>query len=309
MKKYILNRVLMAILTIWAIVTITFFLMHAIPGDPFTKEGRMPEVVHQNMIKQYGLDKPLFEQYIIYLKNVARFDFGVSMKSDVETVNQMISRGFPVSARLGLQSLGIALIIGPILGSFAALYQNKAIDYIATIIAIMGVSVPSFVLGAFFIQITATYFKGFPVGGWGTFNHTILPSLSLSFLTLAYMARLMRSTMLEVLNQDYIKTARSKGISKNIIIFRHAVRNAILPLISSIGTSAANLLVGSFVIEKIFGIPGLGTFFVTSISNRDYPLIMGTTIFYSMVLVIMILIVDLLYTIVDPRIKLSSGGE
>ncbi len=164
-------------------------------------------------------------------------------------------------------------------------------------------------MGAFFIQLTATYFKGFPIGGWGTFKHTILPSLALSFLTMAYMARLMRSTMLEVLNQDYIKTARSKGISRNVIIFKHAVRNAILPLISSIGTSSANLLVGSFVIEKIFGIPGLGTFFVTSISNRDYPLIMGTTIFYSIVLVTMILIVDILYTVVDPRIKLSNGGE
>ena len=309
MSKYILNRVFMALLTIWAIVTITFFMMHAIPGDPFTKEGKMPKVVHDNMIKQYGLDKPLSEQYFIYLKNVARLDFGVSMKSDVETVNQMIGRGFPVSARLGLQALAIALIVGPILGSFAALNQNKAVDYIATIVAIIGVSVPSFILGAFFIQLTATYFKGFPIGGWGTFKHTILPSLALSFLTMAYMARLMRSTMLEVLNQDYIKTARSKGISRNVIIFKHAVRNAILPLISSIGTSSANLLVGSFVIEKIFGIPGLGTFFVTSISNRDYPLIMGTTIFYSIVLVTMILIVDILYTVVDPRIKLSNGGE
>lgn len=272
MGKYILKRVAMAIVTIWAIITITFFLMHAVPGDPFSKEGgKMPKVVYENLVKQYGLDKPLSEQYVIYLKNVAKFDFGRSMKSDVETVNQMIKRGFPVSARLGLQALCISLILGPLLGTFAAINQNKAADYVATVIAIIGVSVPSFVLGALFIQITATYFKGFPIGGWGSFKHTILPSLALSLMTLAYMARLMRSTMLEVLNQDYIKTARSKGIANKVVIFKHAVRNAILPIISSLGTSATNLLVGSFVIEKIFGIPGLGMFFVTSINNRDYP--------------------------------------
>ncbi|WP_455089622.1 ABC transporter permease [Peptoanaerobacter stomatis] len=310
MGKYILKRVAMAIVTIWAIITITFFLMHAVPGDPFSKEGgKMPKVVYENLVKQYGLDKPLSEQYVIYLKNVAKFDFGRSMKSDVETVNQMIKRGFPVSARLGLQALCISLILGPLLGTFAAINQNKAADYVATVIAIIGVSVPSFVLGALFIQITATYFKGFPIGGWGSFKHTVLPSLALSLMTLAYMARLMRSTMLEVLNQDYIKTARSKGIANKVVIFKHAVRNAILPIISSLGTSATNLLVGSFVIEKIFGIPGLGMFFVTSINNRDYPLIMGTTIFYSSILVFMILIVDVLYMIIDPRIKLADGGE
>lgn len=309
MAKYILKRLIMALITVWAIITITFFLMHAIPGDPIRQEGKMPPIIYENMKKKYGLDKSLGEQYVIYLKNILRFDFGVSMKSDAETVNQMIMRGFPVSARLGLQALIIALIVGPILGCFAAIYQNKAPDYIATIIAILGVSVPSFILGAFLIQVVATHFKGFPVGGWGTFKHTILPSFALSFLTTAYMARLMRSTMLEVLNQDYIKTARSKGISKNMVILKHAFRNAILPLVSTLGTSTANLMVGSFVIEKIFGIPGLGMFFVRSISNRDYPLIMGTTIFYSMVLVIAILIVDVAYTLIDPRISLEEGGE
>lgn len=309
MKKYILSRVVMAIITIWAIITITFFLMHAIPGDPFSKEGKMPAVVYENLIKQYGLDKPLSEQYIIYLKNVMRFDFGVSMKSDVETVNEMINRGFPVSAQIGLQALCLALLLGPVLGTFAAIYQNKTIDYIATIIAIIGVSVPSFVMSAFFIQMIGTYFKGFPIAGWGTFRHTIMPTIALAMLPLAHMARLMRSTMLEVLNQDYIKTARSKGISSKIVIFKHAVRNAILPIISSLGTTAANLLVGSFVIEKVFGIPGLGSFLVRAISNRDYPLIMGTTIFYSIVLISIILIVDILYTVIDPRIKLSGGGE
>ena len=308
MLKYVLNRFIMGILTLWAIITITFFLMHSIPGNPFSNEGnKMPRAVYENLLKQYGIDKPLGEQYVIYLGNVARFNFGRSMKSDVETVNDMIVRGFPISAQIGLQGLIIALLIGPLLGTLAAVYQNKAPDYMATIVAILGVSVPSFVLGALLIQFAGTT-RLLPIGGWGTFAHTILPSFALSFMTLAHIARLMRSTMLEVLNQDYIKTARSKGIAKAVIILRHAARNAILPIISTLGTSATNLLVGSFVIEKIFGIPGLGRFLTTSISNRDYPLIMGITIFYSLVLICMIFIVDVLYMVVDPRIKLTKGG-
>ncbi len=309
MLKYVLNRFVMAVITLWAIISITFFLMHAIPGNPFSNEGnKMPKVVYENLLKQYGLDKPLSEQYVVYLSNVIRFDFGRSMKSEVETVNDMIERGFPVSAQIGLQGLLIAIILGPLLGTLAAIYQNKAPDYIATIIAILGVSVPSFVLGALFIQL-ASRTRLLPIGGWGTFAHTILPSLALSFMSMAHIARLMRSTMLEVLNQDYIKTARSKGVAKAVVIIKHAVRNAILPIISTLGTSATNLLVGSFVIEKIFGIPGLGRFLTTSITNRDYPLIMGITIFYSFVLICMIFIVDILYMVVDPRIKLTKGGE
>lgn len=307
MKKYVLKRVLMAFLTLWAIITITFFLMHAVPGDPFSKEGKMPAAVYENLVSNFGLDKPLPDQYLIYLKNLAHLDFGISMKSTTETVNQMISRGFPVSATLGFAALAIALIFGPLLGCLAAINQNKWQDYMATVIAIIGVSVPSFVLGAVFIQLAATAFRGaLPIGGWGSVKHVILPAISLAFMPLAYMARLMRSSMIEVLNQDYIKTARAKGLGEYTVIFRHGVRNAILPIISSLGTNVANLLVGSFVIEKIFGIPGLGLFFVQSINNRDYPLIMGTTIFYSMVLVFMILIVDLLYMLIDPRIKLTD---
>ena len=309
MLKYVLNRFVMVIITLWAIISITFFLMHAIPGNPFSNEGsKMPKTVYENLLKQYGLDKPLHEQYVVYLSNVIKFDFGRSMKSEVETVNDMIKRGFPVSAQIGLQGLLIAIIFGPLLGALAAVYQNKAPDYIATIIAILGVSVPSFVLGALLIQL-ASRTRILPIGGWGTFAHTILPSLALSFMSMAHIARLMRSTMLEVLNQDYIKTARSKGVSKAMVIIKHAVRNAMLPIISTLGTSATNLLVGSFVIEKIFGIPGLGRFLTTSISNRDYPLIMGITIFYSLVLICMIFIVDILYMVVDPRIKLTKGGE
>ena len=281
--------------------------MHTIPGDPFAKDGRMPETVYNNLRARYGLDRPLSEQYVIYLKNVCKLDFGESMKSKAENVNQMIARGAPVSGQLGIQAFVISIILGPALGSIAALYQNKFPDYLMMILAIIGISVPSFVLGTLFIQFIASKVSFLPIAGWGTWAHTILPSIALSFMPMASSARIMRSSMLEVLGQDYIKTAKSKGLSKFRVIMGHAVRNAILPIVSQMGTTISGLLTGSFVIEKIFGIPGLGNFFVTSIINRDYTLIMGTTIFYSAILILMLLIVDILYVVVDPRIKL--GGE
>lgn len=309
MRKYITKRLMMSVLTIWAVVTITFFLMHAVPGDPFRKEGKMPEAVYENLLEKYGLDKPLPEQYVIYLKNLLKGNFGESMKSKVETVNDMINRGFPVSAYLGLEALLIAIVFGPALGALAALYQNKLPDYISMIIAIIGISVPSFIMGTILIQFVAKNVAWLPIGGWGEFKHTILPAIALSLMPLANMARLMRSSMLEVLGQDYIKTAKSKGISKSAVVLKHAVRNAILPIISVLGTLISNLLVGSFVIEKIFGIPGLGALFVKAISNRDYTLIMGTTIFYAIILVGMLFLVDLAYMVVDPRIKLTEEGR
>ncbi|EGS30254.1 oligopeptide transport system permease protein OppB [Peptoniphilus sp. oral taxon 375 str. F0436] len=307
MKKFVLKRFLISLVTLWVIITITFLLMHTIPGDPFAKDGRMPETVYNNLRARYGLDRPLSEQYVIYLKNVCKLDFGESMKSKAENVNQMIARGAPVSGQLGIQAFVISIILGPALGSIAALYQNKFPDYLMMVLAIIGISVPSFVLGTLFIQFIASKVSFLPIAGWGTWAHTILPSIALSFMPMASSARIMRSSMLEVLGQDYIKTAKSKGLSKFRVIMGHAVRNAILPIVSQMGTTISGLLTGSFVIEKIFGIPGLGNFFVTSIINRDYTLIMGTTIFYSAILILMLLIVDILYVVVDPRIKL--GGE
>ncbi|OLS02702.1 ABC transporter permease [Tissierella creatinophila] len=309
MKKYIFKRLGMSIVTIWAVVTITFFLMHSVPGDPFRKEGKMSPAVYENLLEKYGLDKSYPEQYMIYLTNLLKGDFGDSMKSKVETVNDMITRGFPVSAYLGVEALLIAIVFGPALGALAALYQNKVPDYIAMIVAIIGISVPSFIMGTMFIQFIAKNINWLPIGGWGEFKHTILPAIALSMMPLAYMARLMRSSMLEVLGQDYIKTAQSKGISKAAVVLKHAVRNAILPIVSVLGTLISNLLVGSFVIEKIFGIPGLGALFVQSITNRDYTLIMGTTIFYAIVLIGMLFLVDLAYMAIDPRIKLTGEGR
>lgn len=307
MKKFVLKRLLMAIVTMWVIITITFVIMHAVPGDPFAREGKMPEQVYQNLRAQYGLDKPVSEQYVIYLKNIMKGDFGKSMKSQAETVNQMIKRGAPVSAQIGLQAFIISIILGPALGSIAALYQNKLPDYITMIIAIIGISVPSFIFATLLVQFVAKQVAWLPISGWGTFSHSILPSLSLALMPIAASARLMRSSMLEVLGQDYIRTARSKGLSKFKVIMGHAVRNAILPVVSTLGTTLSGLLTGSFVIEKIFGVPGLGNFLISSVTNRDYTLIMGTTIFYSFVLIILLLIVDILYVVIDPRIQLTGG--
>ena len=204
MKKFISKRLLLSIITLWVIISITFIMMHSVPGNPFSKEGRMPQAVFESLNARYGLDKPLGEQYLIYLKNIIRGDLGDSMYSNAETVNDMIRRGAPVSARLGLQAFIIAMIIGPLLGSIAALYQNKAPDYIMMIIALIGISVPSFILATIFIKFIAQSSEFFPIGGWGSFRHTILPSLALSFMPMASSARLMRSSMLEVLGQDYV---------------------------------------------------------------------------------------------------------
>lgn len=309
MFNYILKRIGMAIITLWAIITITFILMNAVPGDPIRTESKMPTAVYENLKEKYGLNKPRHEQYIIYLGNIVRGNFGESMKSSTQTVNQMIGSGFPVSAYLGLQALLVALCLGPVLGVIASLNQNKWPDYLSMVVAILGISVPSFVLGTVLIQFVAAKSGGiFPVSGWRSVRHTILPTIALAMSPLAFTARLMRSSMLEVLNQDYIKTAKSKGLAGGTVIVRHAIRNAILPIISVLGTITTNLVVGSFVVEKIFAIPGLGMYFVSSITSRDYPIIMGTTVFYAMVLIIMLLLVDIAYVLIDPRIKLMKEG-
>ena len=296
-----------AVITIWAIITITFIIMHNIPGDPFAREGKMPEVVYQNLKAHYNLDKPIIQQYFIYLKDVAQFDFGPSLKSSTLTVNDYLEKGFPVSLHLGLQSMTIAVFFGLILGVIAALFRNRWPDYLSMIIAIIGISVPSFILATLLINYLAVEYRIFPVARWETWQHTVMPSIALAMMPLAYIARLMRSSMIEVMNQDYMLTAKAKGLRKSIIVLKHAIRNAILPVVSVLGILTANLVTGSFIIEKIFGIPGIGEMFVTSILNRDYPVILGSTIFYSIILIVLILIVDIAYTFIDPRIKVSGG--
>lgn len=281
--------------------------MHVAPGNPFAKEGKMPESIKQNMMRHFNLDKPVVEQYWLYLKNVVKFDFGPSMKSNTQTVNQMIEKGFPVSLRLGLQALALAISLGLILGVVAALYHNKWPDYMSMILAIIGISVPSFIMATILINYVAVEWKLLPVAQWKGFKYTILPTIALAMMPLAYIARLMRSSMLEVLNSDYIKTAKSKGLSQSVVIIKHAIRNAILPVVTVLGITIANLVTGSFIIERIFAIPGMGELFVKGIFNRDYPMIMGSTIFYSAILIGLILVVDIAYTIIDPRIKITGG--
>jgi ABC-type dipeptide/oligopeptide/nickel transport system permease component len=290
------------------IITLTFILMHSVPGGPFTQEKKVPPAVLENLNKHYHLDEPVVMQYLRYLGDLLRGDLGPSMVSDSRDVNQMLADTLPVSVQLGLQALIVALAGGIVLGIFAALYHNKIPDYLASLVAILGAAIPSFVLAPLLIQIFAMDLKWLPVATWKTWKHTILPTFSLSLLPLAQITRLMRSNMLEVLSQDYIKTARAKGQTKLRVVLNHTIRNAILPVITILGPIAANLLTGSFIVEKIFSVPGAGKLLVQSISNRDYPLILGTTVIYAVALVVILFITDILYTLIDPRVKLPGKG-
>jgi peptide/nickel transport system permease protein len=307
---YIIKRLFTMIVTIWLIATLTFIIMKSIPGDPFASDANvLPEEVLQNIRAKYNLDKPLPVQYALYMKNLLTFDLGPSIQSETRDVNTLIAEGFPVSALLGLQSLAIALVFGLLLGIIAALNHNKILDYIAMFFAIIGISVPSFILAPLLIKYFAVEWKLLPVASWGTWAHSILPSIALATTPMAVIARFMRSSMLEVMQQNYIKTAEAKGLSPVAIVVKHGIRNAILPVITFIGPLFAVLITGTFVIEKIFAIPGLGKYFVDSIFNRDYPVILGITVFFSTILIITLFFVDISYRLIDPRIKLTSKGE
>lgn len=304
---YILKRILTMILTIWVIVTLTFVMMKFIPGDPFASDADvLPPEVLENMRAQYNLDKPVAVQYVLYLKGLASFDLGPSIESRTRSVNDIIKSGFPPSAFLGLQSLAIALFFGLLLGIIAALYHNRFLDYISMIIAIIGISIPSFILAPLLIKVFSVDLGIFPVATWGTWMHTVLPSIALASMPLAVVARFMRSSMIEVMNANYIRTADAKGLSTAGIVIKHGIRNAILPVVSFIGPLFVSLITGTFVIEKIFAIPGIGRYFVDSIFNRDYPVIMGTTIFFSVILVFTLFLIDISYRLIDPRISLTS---
>lgn len=294
------------LISLFLITTLTFFLMHAIPGDPFIQDRAIPEEILQALHKHYGLDKPLLTQYVQYLKEVVHGNLGPSFKYEGRTVNEIIKEGFPVSFCLGIESLFIAVLGGATIGSIAALYHMKPQDYLLMILAVIGISVPSFILATFLQYFFSMKLDIFPVARWGTFSHTILPALSLSALPLAFIARLTRANMVEVMQQDYIQTARAKGLNSFQILFCHALRNAFLPVVTYLGSLTAAVFTGSFAIEKIFGIPGLGQWFVLSITNRDYTVIMGMTIFYSTLLLGSVFIVDLLYCLIDPRISVSG---
>ncbi|AQQ54597.1 ABC transporter permease [Planococcus lenghuensis] len=307
---YIVKRFLIMILTIWVIATLTFVIMKFIPGDPFASDADvLPPEVLENIRAKYNLDEPVPVQYALYMRDLATFDLGPSIQSESRTVNDIIAEGAPASALLGIQSIVVALVFGLFLGIVAALNHNRLLDYTAMILAIIGISIPSFILAPLLIKVFAVDYGLLPVATWGTWQHTVLPTIALAVTPLAIIARFMRASMLEVLNQNYIKTADAKGLSSTGLVIKHGVRNAILPVVSFIGPLFVAVITGTFVIEKIFAIPGIGRYFVDSIFNRDYPVIMGTTIFFSAVLVITLFLIDISYRLIDPRIKLTSKGD
>ena len=302
MLYYILKRILLAILTIWIVITVTFFVMHAVPGGPFMGEKALSKEAQAALEAKYGLDKPLFEQYATYLKDiVTRFDFGPSLKQRGRQVIDVITDGMKTSAKLGLIAAFGAAIVGIVLGAVAALRRNKLIDKIIMVITTAFVSMPSFNMGSFLLVVFAVKLRWVPANG-STAAGLILPIITLGLYPMAYITRLTRSSMLDVLGQDYIRTARAKGVPKRRIIFGHALKNSLIPVITYFGPMLAFIVTGSMVVEQIFAVPGVGRQFVSSIINRDYTMIMGTTIFLASLIVIMNLISDLLYKVVDPRI-------
>jgi len=293
------------VLALWVITTITFFMMHAIPGGPFTSDRQLPAAVEAALNAKYKLDQPLYVQYFDYLKGLMRLDLGPSFKYEGVSVNEFIATGFPISASLGGLTIVFCLIIAIPLGITAALKNGKWQDMLTMFIATIGVTIPSFVIASLLMYVFSLKLGWLPTFGLNSWKGYILPVIAMGGYALAYLARLMRSSLLEVMGQDYIRTARAKGLSEFKVVVRHALRNALIPLITVLGPTIAALLTGSFVIEKIFAVPGLGQHFVSSISNRDYTTIMGVTIFYAAILIAMTFIVDIFYCLIDPRIKLD----
>ena len=303
--RYILKRLLLAILTVWVVITVTFFVMRAVPGGPFMSEKAITPAAQAALEAKYGLDKPLLTQYGTYLKDiVTKFDFGPSLKQRGQSVITIISRGLKVSLRLGVIAAFSALLVGVILGSIAALRRNKIVDRVIMVITTAFVSMPSFIMGTLLLVLFAIKWMILPANG-STGAGLVLPIITLALYPMAYITRLTRSSMLDVLGQDYIRTARAKGVSGGRIIFGHALKNSLLPVITYFGPLLAYIVTGSLVVEKIFAVPGIGRAFVNSITNRDYPLIMGTTIVLATLIVVMNLVSDILYKVVDPRITLE----
>ncbi|MEG0814130.1 MAG: ABC transporter permease [Clostridium sp.] len=305
MTKYILKRVGMAAVTAWLVATFTFFLMNMVPGGPFMAEKALTPQAQQAMMEKYGLDKPLTEQYTIYMGKVLHGDLGPSVKQRGRTVNTIIKTKFPVSAKIGGMAILMAIFVGVPFGSIAAFKRGKMADNIIIVFSTCGIAVPSFVICEVLLYILSFKLGILPTYGLTSWKHYIMPVVALSIYPTAYITRLMRSSMLDVLGQDYMRTARAKGVSWVVSVFKHALRNAILPVVTYLGPLLAYTVTGSFIVEKIFTIPGLGSEFIGAITGRDYPLIMGTTIFLATLIIVMNMLVDIAYTIIDPRIKLK----
>jgi ABC-type dipeptide/oligopeptide/nickel transport system permease component len=307
---YTVKRIIQGIVTVWFIATATFIAMHAVPGDPLADQKATTEVIRRNLEQRYGLDRPVLEQYAIYLGGMLRGDFGISFTQENRRVNDIIRENFPVSATLGILAVTFAAFGGVLWGALTAVYRNRLPDIIITFLVILGISVPSFVVAALaqLMLVDLNAWLGFsllPVAGWGSLRHMILPSLVLGLGTMAYLTRLMRASMLEITDSDFIRTARAKGLPPTRIFLKHQLRNAILPVITVLGPAIAAITTGGFVVELVFAIPGLGRTFVEAVQQLDYTVIMGTTVFYGAFLVFMVLVVDLLYGLIDPRVRLQ----
>jgi ABC-type dipeptide/oligopeptide/nickel transport system permease component len=307
---YTLKRLLAGVITVWFIATATFIAMHQVPGDPLMNDKAASAEIRANLEAKYGLDKPVTEQYFIFLGNMLSGDFGISFTQQNRKVNDIIRDHFPVSAILGLLAIFFAATGGILWGALTAIYRNRLPDMAIMFFVILGISVPSFVFAAlgqlFLVNLNSLFGQSIiPVAGWGTIWHMLMPAMILGLGTMALLTRLMRSSMLEVVNEDYIKTARAKGLSPTRIFFKHQLRNAVLPVITVLGPQIAAITTGGFVVELVFAIPGLGRYFVQAVQQLDYTVIMGTTVFYGAFLVLMVIIVDILYGFIDPRVRLS----
>lgn len=307
MIKYVIKRLFASVVTIWVVISLTFFLMRFMPGGPFDSEKTPPPAIKANLEAKFGLNKPILEQYKIYLVNLTKGELGPSMKYEGRSVQWVIGYSFPASAKLGVIAVVLSLAIGVLLGILSALKQGKWQDSICMLLATIGVTVPSFVIASLLIYVFAVKAKLLPATGFKDWRYYIMPSIALAGYSIAFITRLTRSRLLDVLRQDYIRTAKAKGLSKNAVILKHALRNSLIPVVTYLGPLIAGVLTGSFVIEKIFAVPGLGREFVTSVSNRDYTTVLGVTIFYSTFLILCNFVVDILYVVIDPRIKLENS--
>lgn len=310
MWLYILKRLIQGVFTVWFIATATFFAMHNVPGDPLLNDRAMTAAIRANVEAKYGLDKPLTTQYVIYLSNLVRGDFGISFTQENRQVNDIIREHFPVSAILGILAVLFAAAGGVLWGALTALYRNRMPDYIIMFLVILGISVPSFVVAALsqLALVNLNSFAGrtvLPVAGWGTIYHMIVPAMVLGLGTMAYLTRLMRSSMLEIISSDFVRTAKAKGLPPARIFTKHQLRNAILPVVTVLGPAIAAITTGGFVVELVFAIPGLGRYFVQAVQQLDYTVIMGTTVFYGAFLVFMVIVVDVIYGLIDPRVRLK----
>lgn len=305
MLRYTLKRLLQAIPTLLIVITLSFFLMHMAPGGPFDGERQLPPEIEANLMANYHLDEPVWKQYLIYMGNLLQGDLGPSFKYKDFSVTELVAQGFPVSLELGIWAIGLALLIGLPLGVVAALRRNSTIDYLVMGTALAGVAIPNFVIAPLLALVFGVFLGWLPVGGWndGAWPNLVLPVVALSIQQIAYIARMMRASMIEILGSHFIRTARAKGLAETEVIWRHAMRPAMLPVVSYLGPAIAGIITGSVVIEQIFGIPGIGRYFVQAALNRDYTLVMGTVVFYGALIVLLNLLVDLLYSALDPQIR------